>query len=193
MKILIADDDNASRLLLSAHLKSLRHEVLTAADGAEAWERYLAELPQIVITDWLMPGIDGLEICRMIRSERRKKYTYVMLLTSLSGKGSFLEGMRAGADDFITKPFDTDALAARITVAERIIGMEQEIAQLQSLLPICSYCKRLRDEDGVWRPMEEYISRRLDASLSHGVCPDCYADKVDPQIQKLRKKKQREG
>jgi phosphoserine phosphatase RsbU/P len=190
MRILIADDDVVSQLILSEQLQSLGHTVTIASDGREAWELYQSTNPQIVITDWIMPDVDGLELSRMIRAENRETYTYLIFLTILHGKGSYLEAMDAGADDFITKPFDIEQLSARLHVAERILGLQREIKQLQGLLPICSYCKRIREEDMTWLPIEKYITQRTDALFSHGVCPDCYEKHLRPEIETLRRSKQ---
>ena len=123
MKTLIADDDAIIRLLLSSTLTKLGHEVQEATNGREAWEAWHdGEFP-LIISDWMMPGLDGLEFCQRIRAERRANYAYVILLTSRSGKTDYLEAMTAGADDFITKPFEKDAFAARVRVAERILGL----------------------------------------------------------------------
>lgn len=178
MNILVADDDAVSRLVLTAHLKRLGHDVVTAEDGREAWGQFLTHRPPVVITDWLMPEIDGLELCRMIRGEKRARYTYLILLTSLGGKGSYLEGMNAGADDFVTKPFDAEELVARLRVGERILGLQAEVRQLQGLLPICAYCKRIRDETNVWHPIDHYLATHTDASFSHGICPTCFEHEV---------------
>ena len=100
----------------------------------------------MLISDWMMPEMDRLRLLQMIRAEKREKYTYILLLTVLEGKGSYLEGMKAGTDDFITKPFDEEQLAARLSVAERILSLQTEVKQLQQLLPICCYCKKIRDD-----------------------------------------------
>ncbi|HTY39049.1 MAG TPA: response regulator [Bacteroidota bacterium] len=189
MKILIADDEVVSQLILAEQLQTLGHNVSIASDGREAWELFQTVRPQIVITDWIMPDIDGLELSRMIRAENREVYTYVIFLTILNGKGSYLEAMEAGADDFITKPFDGEQLSARLHVAERILGLQREIKQLQGLLPICSYCKRIREEDMSWLPIEKYITQRTDALFSHGVCPDCYEKHLKPELEELRRTK----
>ena len=123
MKTLIADDDAITRLLLSNALTKLGHDVKEAANGAEAWEAWRGGEYPLVISDWMMPDLDGLDFCRRIRAEQRADYTCVLLLTSRSGKTNHLEAMAAGVDDFITKPFEKDAFAARINVAERIVGL----------------------------------------------------------------------
>jgi DNA-binding response OmpR family regulator len=189
MKILIADDDVVSQMILAEQLQSLGHAVTIASDGREAWGLFQTTSPQLIITDWIMPDIDGLELSRMIRAENREQYTYIMFLTILQGKGSYLEAMDAGADDFISKPFDVEQLSARLHVAERILGLQREIKQLQGLLPICSYCKRIREEDMTWLPIEKYITQRTDTLFSHGVCPDCYEKHLKPEIEEMRKSK----
>ncbi|PYS42312.1 MAG: hypothetical protein DMG14_04400 [Acidobacteria bacterium] len=126
MKVLIAEDDQDSRELLSWILQKLGYQVATAANGKEAWEAYRKGRFRIVISDVLMPEIDGLELCRRIRLHKQSKYTYIIIITALIGKKDYLEGMEAGADDFVTKPFDADELKARLRVAERIISFQEQ-------------------------------------------------------------------
>ncbi|HEX9656911.1 MAG TPA: response regulator transcription factor [Bacteroidota bacterium] len=173
MKILVAEDDPASRLVLTTALKKLGHEVVATENGRDAW-RTIGELDiRMVISDWMMPYIDGVELCKMIRAQHSKHYVYVILLTALAGKGNYLQGMSAGADDLVTKPFDLDELAARLRVGERILSLEHKVSRLEGLLPICAYCKNIRDENNNWHQMEHYIVNRSDAEFTHGVCPDC--------------------
>ena len=127
MKILIAEDDTTSRLVLAATLKKLGHEVVPVTNGQQAWERLQREHFSLVVSDWMMPDMNGLELCRLIRSKRQMTYTYIILLTALGGKTNFLDGMDAGADDFITKPFDAEQLAARLRVAERILDLHETL------------------------------------------------------------------
>ena len=125
MKVLIAEDDKDSRELLSWLLQKLGYQVTTAANGKEAWDTFRKGRFRIVISDVLMPEIDGLELCRRIRSHKQSKYTYIIIITALIGKKDYLEGMEAGADDFVTKPFEPDELKARLRVAERIISFQE--------------------------------------------------------------------
>jgi signal transduction histidine kinase len=131
MKILIAEDDATSRTIIAHVLHQFGHEVLETADGEEAWAVYQREPVPLLISDWMMPGLDGLELVRRIRSAGRPRYTYVILLTVLGGKESYLEAMEAGVDDFITKPFDVDQLRTRLRVAERILGLQTELRELE--------------------------------------------------------------
>jgi len=174
MNILIVDDDATSRLVLSATLKKLGHEVTVAANGTEAWNIFETGHVSLLISDIVMPDINGLDLCRRIRAANRPKYTYIVLLTVVGGKSGYLAGMRAGADDFITKPFDEEQLAARIVVAERILSLQSQINQLSGLLPICCVCKKVRDDKNYWQQVESYVSERTDAKFSHGLCPDCF-------------------
>ena len=190
MKILTTDDDEVARKVLTRTLKVLGHEVVETKDGHEAWAEYRLHHFNLIVSDWLMPGMDGIELTKLVRSENRQKYTYIIMLTSLEGKGRYLEGMEAGADDFINKPFDKETLAARLHVAERILNLQAEVKQLEGLLPICAYCKKIKDDGNQWQHMESYISRRTEANFSHGICPECYEKHMLPQLQMLRKSRQ---
>src|SRR5579871_233073 len=131
MKILIAEDDRVSALVLQLTLERLGHEVTVAASGKEAWDHLEREYAPLVITDWMMPDMDGLELCGRVRALWGRPYTYVMLLTAKGQRADRLEGLGAGADDFLTKPLDADELAARLRTAERILCMQAELRNLQ--------------------------------------------------------------
>jgi len=131
MRILIAEDDTTSRIILDEILTRLGHEVVAVTNGQEAWATFQQDPVSLVISDWMMPDLDGLELCRRIRAANRAKYTYIILLTALEGKASYLEAMEAGADDFATKPLDSDQLHARLRVAERILGLQRDLVQLE--------------------------------------------------------------
>ncbi len=173
MKILIADDDPVSRKVLGTAIRDLGHEIVYAEEGEDAWYGYCNESPRIVVTDWMMPKLDGPGLCRKIRADHRLRYTYIIMLTALSGRDRFLEGMNAGADDFLTKPVDIDVLRARIRVAERVLRLQSEASELEGLLPICTYCKRIRDGGDEWRPIDEYVAARTETSFAHDLCPQC--------------------
>jgi DNA-binding response OmpR family regulator len=185
LPVLIADDDATARNFLKAFLRKFDYDCVLASDGEQAWQAFQSAQPAMILADWLMPKLSGLELCRMIRAERRPRYPYVILVTALSGKGSYLEGMDAGADDFVTKPYDLDEMAARLRVAERIISLQTEVRQLEGLLPVCSYCRRIRDDRDAWSTLEQFVARHTDVLLSHSICPDCYGEKVAPEIKRL--------
>jgi DNA-binding response OmpR family regulator len=125
MKILIAEDYRDSRELLNWLLQKLGYQVIATENGRQAWEAYQGGRFRLVISDLLMPEVDGFELVRRIRAAKQPKYTYVILLTALIGKKDYIEGMSAGADDFMTKPFDPEELMARLRVAERIIALQE--------------------------------------------------------------------
>lgn len=128
MKVLIADDDLVSRRLLQGYLQKWGYEVTVAMNGAEAWRLFEQNEFQIVISDWMMPELDGTELIRRIRASARPGYVYTILLTARSQKNDLVEGMEAGADDFVSKPFDGDELHVRVRAGERIVKLEQALA-----------------------------------------------------------------
>lgn len=182
MKILVAEDDPVWRAKLVALLHAQGHDVTATDDGLEAWGAWQIAQPRVVLSDWDMPELDGLELCRRLRARRGDRYTYFMLLTAAGGRENFLAAMEAGIDDFITKPVDPQELRARLTVAERILGLREELHALEGLLPICSYCKRIRNDRDEWSSLEGYIEKRSHAEFSHGVCPDCYRKHLEPHL-----------
>ncbi len=159
--------------------------MLECENGAQAWTQFREQDVRVLILDWMMPELNGLELSRMVRAERRSTYIYIIMLTILEGKGSYLQTMDAGADDFISKPIDADELAARLRVAERILGLQAEIWQLAGLLPICTYCKKIRDKEERWHELDQYIAQRTDTSFSHGICPSCYDSEVSEELARL--------
>ncbi len=173
MKILIAEDDATSRLVLEATLRKAGHEVVAAENGLHAWTAWREAFCPVLISDWQMPDLDGLELCRVIRRTGNANYTYIILLTAHGGKTNYLEAMTAGADDFLTKPLDVEQLLAKLHVAERILGLRQHVKRLEGILSICAYCKKIRD-DNRWRQMESYVTQHSEAQFSHGICPDCF-------------------
>lgn len=172
MKILVAEDDATSRLVIEATLKKAGHEVTTADNGLQAWTAWRESAYPALISDWQMPDLDGLELCRAIRHTGGAQYTYFILLTAHGGKTNYLEAMEAGADDYLTKPLDVQQLLAKLHVAERILGLRQHVKRLEGLLSICAYCKKIRD-NSQWQQMERYVTQHSEARFSHGICPDC--------------------
>lgn len=199
MRILIAEDDVVSSRYLESTLGKWGYEVIVASNGAAAWQVLGGpENPALAILDWMMPEMDGLEVCRKVRESPATAGIYVILLTARGGRDDTVRGLEAGADDYVTKPFDLEELRARVRVgvrvarlqsllAKRVRQLEEALArvkQLQGLLPICSYCKKIRNDRNYWQQVEGYISERSEAQFSHGICPDCYAKFVKPDLQK---------
>lgn len=194
MKILIVEDDPVSRKLLEAILVREGHEVVVAVDGRQAWEIFDREPVRTVISDWMMPEMDGLEFCRRVRARAKTSYTYFILLTAIdASRENVRRAMVEGVDDFLTKPVNSEAIWARLHVAERILNYTSEIRQLQQLLPICMYCKKIREDETYWTQIEKYLSARTGSGLSHGICPDCYNQIVVPQLDALSGGKQGTG
>jgi phosphoserine phosphatase RsbU/P len=186
MRILIVEDDLDSSEMLQVLLEQDGHEVTSARNGVEGWDKFTRGNFSVVISDWLMPEVDGLELCRRVRKANKPQYCYVILLTALKGKASYIGAMNAGADDFVSKPYDPDELKARLIVADRIVKLKEHVKRLEGVLPTCMYCKRIRDQREAWVGIEQYITQRTDASFSHGVCPDCYDNVVKPEIDRMK-------
>jgi sigma-B regulation protein RsbU (phosphoserine phosphatase) len=201
MKILIAEDDPVSRHLLEATLSKFGYTVVLAADGAQAWAvLQRQDSPSLAILDWIMPEIDGVEICRRVRSLPTTTPPYLILLTARNEKTDVVVGLEAGANDYLTKPFDRSELHARIQVGTHVLELQEALAgrvqeledalsqvkQLQGLLPICSYCKKIRDEQNYWQRVENYLSEHTEMVFSHGICPDCYRTVVQPQLDGIK-------
>lgn len=188
MRVLIAEDDPVSRRLLQAALIKWGYEVTVTSNGKEAWQALQAtDAPSLLILDWLMPEMDGVEICREVRQLPALKSAYIILLTSRGSKEDIVKGLEAGADDYVTKPFDHGELRARVQVGSRVVQLQSALADrvneleeaiasvktLQGLLPICCYCKKIRDDGNYWHRVESYISGHANVRFSHGICPDC--------------------
>ncbi len=187
MKILIAEDDPFTRLVLQKAVESAGHEVIPAVDGLDAFEKYCVSGARVVVSDWEMPELSGLELCQIIRERPSVEYTYFIMLTAVHcSSQEYREAMDAGVDDFMTKPVDADTLRIRLRVAERILKYANQVRQLESLLPICSYCKKIRDEDNQWQQLEMYLHHHTGTEFSHGVCPQCL-EIVKADLARLKK------
>src|SRR5262249_43771747 len=148
---------------------------------------------------WMMPEMDGVEVCGRIRGEAPADPPYLLLLTAKGSKEEIITGLEAGADDYLTKPFDRDELHARLRVGIRILDMQRTLAgrvhelekalakvrQLQGLIPICAYCKKIRDDQNYWQQVEAYVSSHCEVRFTHGICPACLEEVVKPELAKL--------
>lgn len=195
LRVLIAEDDAVSRKILERILLNWGYEVITSSNGRQAWEMLQQNDIRLVIADWMMPEMDGVELCRKIRSTEQSRYTYIILLTVKGRTRDIVEGLAAGADDYVTKPFDHEELRVRVQAGQRIVELEQALAEkiqalqsslahvkrLQGLIPICMHCKKIRDDQDYWHQLEAYISEHSEAQFSHSVCPECYEKYYAPQ------------
>jgi phosphoserine phosphatase RsbU/P len=183
VKILAVEDDAVARAVLRQALRRLGHETIEAADGESAWALLQQEPVRVVVSDWIMPRSDGLDLCRKIRARADADYTYFILLTSNDAtQDNQKTAADAGVDDFLQKPLDVQELWTRLRVAERILRYTTQVRQLEELLPICSYCKKIRDDHNYWQQIEGYISDRTGSDFSHSVCPDCYQRVLIPEL-----------
>ena len=205
MRALIADDNRIETAILSKTVQRLDIDVTVVHDGAEAWEKLIEDDgPSLAILDWMMPKVDGLELCRRIRQDPARAHMYVILLTGRTNQADIVAGLESGADDYIVKPFAPDELRARIQVGTRVLKLQEKLAErvteleaalsrvkrLHGLLPICSYCKRIRGDDQYWRQVDAYIVEHTDAKFTHGICPPCSQDLL-AEIEEERERRER--
>jgi len=201
VRILIAEDDAVSRRVLEATLVKWGYEVVVTTDGQQALEALTQpEAPSLAVLDWMMPGLDGSEVCRRVRQTVGDRLLYLILLTAKGRKEDIVEGLTAGADDYVVKPFDRAELKARINVGERILRLQAELATrvkelelalskvklLQGLLPICCYCKKIRDDQNYWRQVEAYVTSHSEAQFTHAICPECRENVIEPELERLK-------
>ena len=200
MKVLLAEDESIPRRVLTAALAGWGYEVQAVADGLEAWQGLQGpDAARLAILDWQMPGLDGAEVCRRLRGQAAVEPTYVILLTARSGKDDVVAGLDAGANDYVTKPFDRAELHARLRVGCQVVALQRSLAarvreleealaqvkQLQGLLPICCYCKKIRDDQNYWQQVDGYLAAHSDVRFSHGICPECWKRVLRPQLQAM--------
>lgn len=190
--VLLADDDKLTLNVLNDTLTRAGYDVLTATDGEQAWRKLQESTAQVAILDWIMPGMEGPEICRRAAADRRLANRYIILLTGKSSTEDLVAGLQAGASDYLRKPFEEAELLARVEVGVRFIELQQKLAarveelekaltqvrRLEGLLPICSYCKRIRNEQDYWERVDAYISQHANVRFSHNICPECYEKHV---------------
>jgi DNA-binding response OmpR family regulator len=182
--VLIAEDDEISLKILERYLGRWGYQAYKAKDGQTALEVLRSNPISILLTDWHMPEMSGVDLIRKIRDQIQDRYIYAILLTARTERVDFLHAMEAGADDYLTKPIDSEMLAARLKVAFRIVNLEKDIQQLQGILPICMHCHRIRKDDVAWQKLESFIEDKSAAQFSHGLCPEClqkhYLDNEEP-------------
>ncbi len=203
MRILIAEDDNTSRTMLAAILEKQGYDVIEASNGIAALEVLRGpEAPRLAILDWLMPKMDGLEVIRCTRELQTPHTPYLIMLTSMGSKNDIIAGLDAGANDYLIKPFDPDELRARIKVGRRLVELQdkliesrtllsnkvdelslalEDIKTLRGIVPICSNCKKIRNDEGYWQQVEVYMRNHTEAEFTHGICPDC-AQELYPEF-----------
>ncbi len=191
-RVLVAEDDEKTRAALVILLQRHGFDVTVANDGQAALEVLVGENPpHIALLDWEMPHLDGLHVCRAVRTLPKSyyRYTYVVMVTARDQTNDVLAAFAAGVDDFLSKPVDAAQLLARLRCGERVVNLEErcqqriadlekaldEVRQLKRLLPICMYCKKVRDDGDYWQEIDAYIHAQTGTDFSHGICPTCMA------------------
>jgi DNA-binding response OmpR family regulator len=200
MTVLVADDHDVNRKLLRSILQGEGYEVLEAANGIDALNLLeSASSPMVGLVDWEMPQMEGIEVCRQARELKNLPPIFLILVTVRDSKQDVVAGLQSGANDYITKPFDKTELLARVKVATQMVELQQvlterveelkeallNVKQLSGLLPICSYCKKIRDDQNYWQQVESYVGKHSEAQFSHSICPTCYEEFVKPQMIQL--------
>ena len=199
MRLLLADDDPIYCRLMQKSLAG-DFDIIVAADGRTAWQALLQPpAPKIAVLNWIMPHSDGVELCHKIRSTGETARIYVLMVTAKSRLQDILAGFKAGVDDYIVKPFHPSELRARVMVGSRIVGLQDALADridklqdalaqvhtLRRLLPICSYCKRIRDDHDYWEQLDAYLSKHSGLEFTHSICPDCYEKYWKPELSSI--------
>jgi CheY-like chemotaxis protein len=203
MIVLVADDLDVNRKLLRTLLAADGYEVVDASNGVDALNILQnATGPMVGLIDWEMPRMEGIEVCRQARkapSGPPGPPLYLILLTVRDTKQDIVAGLQCGANDYITKPFDKTELLARVSIGRQMVQLQQtltervaelkeallSVKQLGGLLPICSYCKKIRDDQNYWQQVEAYVGKHSEAKFSHSICPQCYEDIIKPQMVQL--------
>ncbi len=200
MTVLVADDHDVNRKLLRSILQGEGYDVLEAANGIDALNLLeSATSPMVGLVDWEMPQMEGIEVCRQARAIPGLHPIFLILVTVRDSKQDVVAGLLAGANDYITKPFDKTELMARVKVGTQMVELQQtlterveelkvalhNVKQLSGLLPICSYCKKIRDDQNYWQQVESYVGKHSEAQFSHSICPVCYEEHIKPQMIQL--------
>ena len=164
--ILVVDDNSENRKILGNLLTKNGYEVGSASDGFKALKFIENILPDLILLDVMMPGMDGFEVCRKIKNDLTTKNIPIIFLTAKTNTEDIVKGFKLGGVDYVSKPFNSEELLARVNT-------HIELKVLRGFLPICSKCKKIRDDEGYWHSVEEYISEHSDVQFSHGLCKTC--------------------
>ena len=208
MKILVTDDDPEMLVLTSTVLRRAGYEVIEASTGRECIEKVHTIHPDLILLDVMLPDMSGVDLCRQLKADETLRGTFVILLSGVQISSEYqANGLDVGADGYIIKPISNKELVARIQAMERIKDAEDalrkkkkeqegliaklqaaltEIKTLQGLIPICSSCKKIRNDEGFWDQLESYLSKHTDAVFTHGLCPECF-HKAISEIRGMRK------
>lgn len=187
--VLIVDDNPVNIRLLESILKPHGYMTATAASAADAFVFLEAARPDLILLDIMMPDVNGYDAARRIKLSLELKDVPIIFLTAKTGTDDIVAGFEAGGVDYVTKPFNSRELLARIQTHVALKRAREEIQTLRGILPVCAECKKVREDGGEWITLEHFISRHTEAELSHGMCPDCIT-RLYPEIaQRILEKK----
>ena len=204
--ILIVDDTPANLRLLSNMLVKQGYEVRLAPNGKLALMNAQTVPPDLILLDIMMPGLSGYEVCEQLKADPRTRDIPIIFISALDATQDKVHAFRAGGVDYVTKPLQAEEVLVRVEthlklrelqkqLTERVRELEEALAKvnkLEGLLPICSYCKRVRDDGDYWQRVESYIEARSEALFSHGICPDCYEEHITPQLEALKQQRKQD-
>jgi len=188
MRVLVAEDHAPTREALRVLLERKGYQVTGVGNGEDAITTLTGwDGPSIALIDWMLPGASGLDVCRAVRTQDTGRYVYVIVITARDGEEDVAQALASGADDFLRKPCGASELVARVRTGQRIVELERNLAgriteledaldsvrRLRRLLPICMYCKKVRDDSDYWREIEDYLHQQTGTDFSHGICPQC--------------------
>jgi DNA-binding response OmpR family regulator len=195
--ILVVDDQPANLKVLISFLQEHQFKTRIADTGERALRALEQELPDLILLDVMMPGMDGFEICRRIRADEKSADIPIIFMTALDSVEDKVMGFEAGGNDYITKPYQQAEVLARINthigLRRKSLALEQALAEikvLSGILPICCCCKKIRDDEGYWQQVEAYISKHSEAKFSHGYCPACDEKEME-KLEQWQKKNPR--
>ncbi len=205
--ILIVDDAPANLRLLSGMLVEQGYKVRSALNGKLALTGAKAAPPDLILLDTNIPGMSGYKVCAQLKADPHTRDIPIIFISALDQTEDKVKAFTLGGVDYVTKPFRVEEVLARVEthlrlralqkqLAERVRELEEALAQvnkLEGLLPICSYCKRVRDDQDYWHQVESYVAARSEARFSHGVCPDCYDEHIKPQLEALKRRHKQGG
>ena len=201
MRVLVAEDDPYFQKVLEKRLSAEGYAVHSVKDGRDGLQAIVSWEPDLVISDWMMPEVDGLELCQSVKTGLRENAPYFILLTARGELNDRVLGLETGADDYLVKPCDQAELLARVRAGLRIVALTRQLRQavadlrvtqddlartqqntlrLHGLIAICSVCKKARTEDDHWQDIDHYLAERAQADFTHGICPDCRATHYPP-------------
>jgi CheY-like chemotaxis protein len=200
MRVLVAEDHAPTREALRVLLERKGYQVTGVGNGEDAITTLTGwDGPSIALIDWMLPAASGLDVCRAVRTQDTGRYVYIIVITARDGEEDVAQALATGADDFLRKPCGASELVARVRTGQRIVELERNLAgriteledaldsvrQLRRLLPICMYCKKVRDDSDYWREIEDYIHQQTGTDFSHGICPECMSaldvDELSPR------------